>query len=313
VLHRDPLTAPNDDGAAFERVKSGIRARLESQASNPAAALQLRANEVNTSGFALLRPQTLEEVSAADPAAALRFYRERFSNAADFTFFVAGAFSVDAITPLVEKYVGSLPSIGTAREVSSAGAPSFPSSIVRDTIRKGREPRSQVMVSFFAPGRGDAALEERAIAIASILRTRLTNRLRGVMGATYTVNVGWANLGPEYGTIRIDFICAPTAAGSLTDAAIDEARRLARDGPTAEEVAAVRAGRLDELKTQLTQAPYWINAMERARREGRPASAVASDADTIVKALTVDELKGAARADLPESRYTVITLLPEGP
>src|SRR4051812_43468625 len=193
------FTSPNEDGAAFERVKSAARARLESQASNPTAMLQLRVNEVNTSGFAPLRPQTLEEVATADPAAALRFYRERFSNAADFTFFVAGAFSVDAMTPLVEKYVGSLPSSGTARGVSGVGAPSFPSSVVRETIRKGSEPRSQVTLSFFAPGRGDAALEERAIAIASILRRRLNNRLRGVMGATYAVNVVWANGGPEHG------------------------------------------------------------------------------------------------------------------
>jgi zinc protease len=276
-------------------------------------ASQLRVNEVNTAGFVPLRAQTPDEVAAADPVAALRFYRERFSNAADFTFFIAGAFTVDAITPLVEKYVGSLPSAGMARDVGSIAAPSFPPAVVRDTIRKGREPRSQVTLSFFAPGGGDAALEERATAIASILRSRVFNRLRGVMGATYTVNAAWANLGPGFGTIRIDFVCAPAAAESLTDSAIEEARRLAREGPTAEEVTAARLARLDVLKVQVTQPAYWINAMERARREGRPASTVPFDPDAIVGVLNVDDLRTAARSDLPASRYTVVTILPESP
>jgi len=306
------FTAPNDDPAAFERVKSSLLARLQTQATDPAAALELRAREINTSGFAPMRAQTAEEVTRADASSSLQFYKEQFSNAADFTLFAAGPFSVETMTPLIEKYVGSLPSTGKARAVAGVGAPSFPSSVVRETIRKGREPRAQVTLTYFAPGSGDAAREERATAIASIVRTRIYNRLRGVMGATYTVNASWANVSPEFGTITIGFVCAPAAAPALADAAIEEARRLAHDGPTAEEVAAARDARLQELKARLNQAGYWINAMEAARRQDRSAASVAFDPEAVVGSLVPDELKASAREYLPESRYTVVTLLPEG-
>ena len=43
----------------------------------------------------------------------LKFYQDRFANAANFTFFFVGAFKVDEIAPLLSKYLGSLPSKGT--------------------------------------------------------------------------------------------------------------------------------------------------------------------------------------------------------
>ena len=42
----------------------------------------------------------------------MAFYRQRFANAADFTFFMVGAFKVDDVVPLLARYVGSLPSTG---------------------------------------------------------------------------------------------------------------------------------------------------------------------------------------------------------
>jgi zinc protease len=253
------------------------------------------------------------EVTAVDPGAALRFYRERFSNAANFTFFITGPFIVDAVVPLLEKYIGSLPSTGMADSVRDPDVPSFPSSVVTDTVRKGREPRSQVAVTFFADAGGDAAHEERAMAIASILQARLLQRLRGVLGATYTVSARWGSLGRGYGTLAVSFVCAPEATGRLTMAAIEEATRLNRDGPTADEVATAKATRATDLKTRMAQNGYWIDAMERARRDGRPASSVATDPNAIVSVLTVDDLKDAARRYLAENRYTVVTLQPEAP
>ena len=40
----------------------------------------------------------------------MKIYKERFANAGDFTFVFDGNFNVDSIKPLLEKYLGSLPS-----------------------------------------------------------------------------------------------------------------------------------------------------------------------------------------------------------
>ena len=41
----------------------------------------------------------------------LAFYKDRFADASDFTFVFAGSFDLAAIKPLVEQYLGSLPSL----------------------------------------------------------------------------------------------------------------------------------------------------------------------------------------------------------
>ena len=42
----------------------------------------------------------------------MAFYKNRFADASDFTFVFVGSFDVNAIRPLVETYLATLPSIG---------------------------------------------------------------------------------------------------------------------------------------------------------------------------------------------------------
>ena len=57
------------------------------------------------------------------PEKMLSFYKQIFANAANFTFFFVGTFTVDGITPLLEQYLGSLPSRGLARLAQGRHAP----------------------------------------------------------------------------------------------------------------------------------------------------------------------------------------------
>ena len=53
--------------------------------------------QVNTSNHYTAQPLTPERVDALDREKMIAFYRERFANAADFTFFMVGAFKVDEV------------------------------------------------------------------------------------------------------------------------------------------------------------------------------------------------------------------------
>ena len=50
--------------------------------------------QVLTMGHYTSRPLTVERIGTLDRAAMVSFYRERFANAADFSFFMVGAFAV---------------------------------------------------------------------------------------------------------------------------------------------------------------------------------------------------------------------------
>ena len=103
-----------------------------------------------------------------DRAKMLSFYRARFANAADFTFFMVGAFKLDDAMPLLARYVGSLPSTGTQIVgVQGHRHPLPDQDRRRERVEKGREPRSQTVISFFADPSPDP-VEQEQIGAATI-------------------------------------------------------------------------------------------------------------------------------------------------
>ncbi len=106
------FTAPNLTREAFELLKRRLTSALENQAQNPGYVFNEKVEQVNTSNHYSAKALTVADVGALDLERMQRFYRERFANAADFTYFIVGAFTVDEITPLLEQWVATLPSTG---------------------------------------------------------------------------------------------------------------------------------------------------------------------------------------------------------
>jgi len=241
-----------------------------------------------------------------------RFYRARFSNARDFTYFLVGAFSVADVTPLVARWVGGLPSTDAA---PSAHAPldiRFPDAIVTAEVRMGREPASQTVMSFFADAKLDELEMHRARTVASLLTIRLRDILREELGGTYGVGVNYNNLLPQpgYGSITISFGSAPENVGTLTSAVLAEIDRLRKAGPTADDVARLQELERRELETSLQQNQYWLNSLQTVHLLGWDPVGIARRGARI-EALTPALLHDAIRAYLPLDRYTRVTLLPE--
>ena len=164
------------------------------------------------------------------------FYKQRFTNAADFTLAMAGAFKVDDVLPLLARYVGGLPSTGqqTSRVVDLGIH--FPEATQRVSVEKGREPRAQTVISFFADPPPTPLEQEHVIAATTVLDIALRDALREELGQTYTVGVGLSQPLPQRGAgrIQVQFGAAPENVGAMTDRVLAEVKRLQENGPTAD-------------------------------------------------------------------------------
>src|SRR5205807_290654 len=141
--------APNDDPDAFALMKRQLEAALANRGQSPGQVFGEMLDKVNTTSHYTSQPLTLDVVAGLDRTKMLAYYRDRFSNAADFTMFVVGAFKVDEVVPLLARYVGSLPSTGTKKSNFEDLGIHFPTTIQRVEVKKGREPKSQTVISFF--------------------------------------------------------------------------------------------------------------------------------------------------------------------
>jgi zinc protease len=305
------FTAPNLDAAAFQPARRLIETAMANQMQNPAYALVERMTRVNASDHYTVRAPRPEEVAQMDDAVIAAFYRARFANAANFTFFIVGAFDINSVTPLVARHLATLPSTGVADARAVDLRPVFPASIVRETVTRGREPRSQTALTFFADTGLDDVEISRARAAAAVLQTRLTAVLREELGAIYSVAVNYADMAPQrgYGTMAVRFGSAPEASERLTTLVLTEVERLRTEGPTSLELQAAKATMSRTLTMTLQQNAHWMTNLQMAHLLGRDPARIPM-VTGIVDALTAESVRDASRKYMALDRYTVVTLMP---
>jgi zinc protease len=306
------FTAPNTDPTAFTLLKQRLEATLANQAQSPGAVFSERVRRINTVDHYTSRPLKTEDLASLDPNRMMEFYRQRFANAADFTFFFVGAFKVEEITPLLATYLGSLPSRG-ARDAKIGDLQlQFPAGIVREKVTKGQEPRSQTVMTFFADTGLDELETHRVQAATSVLEMRLRDILREKLGGTYSVGVGYSNTSPQpgYGTTSVQFGSAPENVESLTAAVMSEIERLQKEGPSAADVQAIKEQEKNSLQEALLQNGYWLNSLQATHLLGRDARRIPLRTER-TDSLSQQNIHEALRKYFPIQRHTIVTLMPE--
>ena len=306
------FTAPNRTPEAFDLLKRRLHAVLANQAQSPGAVFGERLRQVNTMNHYSARSLRPEDVEKLDAQTAQAFYDARFSNAADFTFFFVGAFDVPSLIPLITTYVGSLPSKSAPTTKLGDVKLQFPSIVQREHVRKGKEPKSQTVLSFFADTGLDELEMHRARAAAGILELRLRDQLREELGGTYSVNVGYSNTQPQtgYGTMSVEFGSAPETVDKLVQVVLDETAKLRASGPSADEVKKIQEMERRDLETSLRQNAYWLNSLQTVHVLGWDARRIAARIERTAT-LTSENIHAAFKKYFPQNRYTVVTLMPE--
>lgn len=306
------FTAPNLTAETLELLRRRLGAMLENQAQNPRAVFGEKVSLVNTSNHYSAKMITSADLPGMKLDAMQRFYRERFANAADYTFFFVGAFQVGELTPLVARWIGGLPSTGRKTAAFKDMGVRFPDGVVREEVRKGKDPASQTVISFFADAGSDEFEMHRVRAAGNILGIRLREILREELGGTYGVSVGYETSLPlpGYGAVVIQFGSAPENVEKLTGAVFAEVERLKAQGPSADDVNKVKEMEKRDLETNARQNNYWLGSLQTVHLYGWDPTGILRRPQR-TESLTPEILHGIFKKYFPMNRYTVVTLKPE--
>ena len=305
------FTQPRADPEAFRAATGQLSAALANRQALPEAAFEDALTAAVSQNHLRARPLTSESIPQMNLDKSMAFYKDRYADASDFTFVFVGSFDVATIKPLVERYLGSLPSINrkeTARDVGIRP----PTAVVDKLVTKGAAPKSQVGVVFTGPFANNPKNRLVIKTMANTLAGNLQRVLREDLGGTYGVSVvpDFTKRPVEEYRVSINFACDPARTQDLVKALFTVVEDFKTDGPSAGQVADAQAALRRDLETESRQNSSVLNQVSFAYQYDEPLPDPATQR-AMYDSLTVAMLRDAARTYLDTSRYVKVVQMPE--
>lgn len=305
------FTAPRPDPMIFEVMTSQTKAMLANQEATPEFAYSSMVEKTLYQDHPRHQPMTPAVVDKMNLDKSFAFYKDRFADASDFTFTFAGSFDLATMKPLVEKYLGGLPSIHRQETWKDVGA-RYPTGVVEKQVLKGIEPKSDTTIAFTGPFKYNQAERAAIRAMANILENRLREVLREDLGGTYSVSVqpNYTKIPREEYVLYIEFGSNPTRTAELVKTVFQQIDLLKSEGPTEKQVADVRTTFLRDYETQKQQNSFFVGEISNRYRNGEDLTPLFNLSDYYSK-LSVTAVWDAAKTYLNVKNYVNVELFPE--
>lgn len=217
-------------------------------------------------------------------------YRERFSNAADFTFFITGNITAKELKPLVEKYIGSISSSEEREQWRDNGVRGPQGRMEKRIVMPFPSPQATVTVNVSKPltytCRNNICLQ----ILKNVVQSRCMTSMREREGGVYAVNVYDESAYEPIGKydLTVEFQCAPGNAERMKSMVFAEFDRLQQDAPTEGDLQKALANiRKKRGEAEGTNA-FWMNAMELYYRTGIDMTS-SENFDNVVKHLSATD------------------------
>ena len=243
---------------------------------------------------------------------AFEIYKDRFADASDFTFVIVGAVDVDSLKPMVEQWLGALPSTGRKETFKDVGLKN-PTTVIEKTVRKGVEPKAQTLVLFTGETTFDAASRYAMRSMGELLEMKLLENLREALGGTYSVSANGSLSKypkPEY-QFAIQFGSSPDKADLLWNTIKAVIDTVKQNGASPAELQKVREQQLRAQEVSLKENGYWLGNIAARLENGEDPRGLATYTKDFIEKLTSEQIRDAARRFLDMSRYAKFVLLPE--
>lgn len=225
------MTQNRSDKEAFKAAIQKEKAMIEAGMSNPMMTVYRDSiPELLRPGDKLQRPLSPEELDAIDYDTLFKTFNQRFEDASDFTFFIVGSFDIETITPLVERYIGGLPSTYSKEADNSSNAARMNS---KDTTNHffidADTPTAFVLDVLVNDGEYDLASDLKMSILGDVLSQQYFKSIREDEGGTYGVSaqgsLSRAPKGEEM--VLIIFQTDPESTDKLNGKIKDELKKIA--------------------------------------------------------------------------------------
>jgi zinc protease len=302
---------PRADPGAASAQAAQLRAVMANMSNTPGFVFAQTLAQIMGNNHPRRRIDTVETIDHWNLDKSFAFYKDRFADASEFTFVFVGTFETQTIRPLVERYLGSLPSLHRTEHWKDIGA-RYPTGVITKQVDKGLEPKSQAAIVYSGAFVFDQTQRIAIRAMAEILQNRLRETIREQLGGTYSIGANstyQSSPVPVY-TISIGWGCDPARLDELVQRVLREVEAFKTNGPTAQQVADEREALLRDYESVTKQNAWWMAQLSQ-RYEGHEDPAGLLTLPDYYRKIDVAMIQQAARTYLKGDNRVQVTLVPE--
>ncbi len=286
---------------------------IENRESRPELAFSDEVQTVTYGGHLRRRPISIDVLQDIDLATALEVFQDRFADTSDFTFLIVGSFELEGVRPLVERYLGGLPSTDRQETWRDVGADPVEGKL-EITMHRGLEPKSRVQLLLRGPAEWSRENLHDLQSLAAALRIRLREVLREDMGATYGVGVNGilVDRPKERYLFTIGFGCAPENVEEMITAVKKELEIVQQSGLDQSYAEKVQEAQRRRREVSLKENGFWVSVLRTYYTRGMDPRLVL-DYDALLARVTPENFKATAQKYLSSDNRMQAILLPEAP
>ena len=304
------FTAPRFDENDFNTMLTQYRTAVENMRTNPdyiAADAMTKTLYDNNLRKATISPEVLDGIKF-DRLPAV--FNTLYSDAANFRFTFIGNVDLDVLKPLVEKYLGSLPTGKAGLKAQDDGVRTVKGVVVNDFKAQMQQPKVAVYRIF--TGEIPYTLKNRMTMnyLAQALNSRYLISIREEKGGTYGVHVtGSLDEEPfEQYAMQIQFDTDDVMADELNEIIMEEIHKIANEGPLAEDIEKNREFLVKNWNNTLEQNNGWLRVLDSWYDHNED---YLGNYLNIVKGITYDDVQALAKKILEDNNMTLVIMRPE--
>lgn len=285
------FTALREDQDAFTSWKTRQSASIANRQAQPMAAFQDTLSTTIYDRPARVKAMDLQDMEHVDYGRALAIARERFANAADFTFVITGNVDESTLIPYLENYIASLPATKAKKEKSNPDIFDFAKGNKAVLFEKPME-IPMVTTCFFVNSDAEYNLKNSLsydIAL-NALSTVLLEEIREKEGGTYGIGaygelVGFPEKEAYY---QIAYQTDPAKYEYLNGRIREIVAKFAAEGPTDEHLAKAKEFFLKNWKENVTENSYWAESLTTLLDSGADMD---TDFEQILNSITKEDAR----------------------
>ncbi len=302
-------TSPRKDEKAFESYTTRMRNSLKDRNLNPNTALSDTMVVALYGHHPRVQPFVAADVDKVNYDRVLEIYKERTSDATGYMFFIVGNVDLEAIKPLVERYIGALPCNGRVEKIEKTTVETRTGVYRNNFKNKMENPTGTENIIY--TGKIDPTLKNRLVMsyLNQVLNIVYTEEVREKEGGTYGVGVrGSISKLPEgeY-SLMVNFKMAPERREELAAIIIREFEKITKDGPVTEHVEKVRSYMLKSFEESQKKNAAWMNWLYNFYFEGEDSH---NGYEQLVKGITAEDIRQLAKYILDQGNFIEVSMTP---